>query len=627
MSYQTIDLELRDGVAHLALDQGDAGNPFNEAFCNEWLAVANELAARKDLRAILLTARGKYFSVGGDVRMFAQNLDELPQRIRQWTGALHMGLARFARLDAPMIASVHGVAMGGAVALISACDLVYAGRSAKFGAAYPSIGYCCDAGASRALASRMGVARARRFLLCGETLAADQAAAAGVVDFVIDDAELDDAAGEAAAGLAAGPTRAFGEIRRLFATVLSQSYEAQLEDEAGLKPGAVVGFHGKNSIEYFEAMFGASKAGCALLPLNWRLSALELKAVIEDARPPLILVDREFVPLLERVRETCAVRFEIVEFDSAFDGDSELKTRMAACRDVDPRIAVRAEDTALLLYTSGTTGQPKGVELTHGGINFMRLCEHLEPAFSWQDNDVMMFVMPNFHLVGTGLSLQGLYNGVPLTILGGLDIPALLATIERDKPTICCLVPTAIQMVIDHPDAANTDLSSLRLVMYAGSPITAPLLKRGMSTLRCDFMQFYGATETCGAVTLLRPGQHDLNDERKLKSCGTPVPLVEVRILSAAGDEVPDGEIGEFVVRSPAMFKGYLNKATQTEAALSGGWYRTGDAGYRDADGLLYLVDRPSAAICHQCPIAACRRHPGRRSGPATTTEPSVRAP
>lgn len=372
---------------------------------------------------------------------------------------------------------------------------------------------------------------------------------------------------------------------------------ANLFIDAGLGRGEVVGFYGKNSIEYFEAMFGASKAGCALLPLNWRLSALELKAVIEDAGPPLILVDREFVPLLERVRETCGVRFGIVEFDSTSDGDSPLKSRMSASSDVDPRVAVRPEDTALLLYTSGTTGQPKGVELTHGGINFMRLCEHLEPAFRWKDDDVMMFVMPNFHLVGTGLSLQGLYNGIPLTVLSGLDIPALLATIERDKPTICCLVPTAIQMIIDHPDAAKTDLSALRLVMYAGSPITAPLLKRAMSTMRCDFMQFYGATETCGAVTLLRPDQHDLEDERKLKSCGTPVPLVEVRILSAAGDELPDGEIGEFAVRSPAMFKGYLNKPTQTDSVLSGGWYRTGDAGYRDSDGMLYLVDRTKDMI------------------------------
>lgn len=378
---------------------------------------------------------------------------------------------------------------------------------------------------------------------------------------------------------------------------LVSSRLANLIIEERVAPGSVVAFFGKNSIEYFEAMFAAGKAGCTLLPLNWRLSAVELLAVLQDAEPKLVLVDAEFLPLLAKVRELGVPAVATIAFDSTSASETELTRRLAQCSECDPAVPVRGEDTALLLYTSGTTGQPKGVQLTHGGLNFMRLCEHLETAFTWKPDDVMMFVMPNFHLVGTGLSLQGLYNGVPLTILPGLDVPALLATIQRDKPTICCLVPTAIQMLIDHPDAAGTDFSSFRLVMYAGSPITAALLKRAMSVIGCQFMQFYGATETCGAVTLLRPEQHDLGDEPRLKSCGTPVPLVELKVVSAAGDDVPDGEIGEFVVRSPAMFKGYLNKSSMTDAVLSGGWYRTGDAGYRDKEGLFYLVDRTKDMI------------------------------
>ncbi|MDY0046129.1 MAG: long-chain-fatty-acid--CoA ligase [Thauera propionica] len=398
-------------------------------------------------------------------------------------------------------------------------------------------------------------------------------------------------AGERIALMNARRKETFGELDQV------SSRLANLIVGCGVPPGSVVAFFGKNSIEYFEAMFAASKAGCTLLPLNWRLSAAELVAVLQDAAPRLLLVDAEYVTLMDKVRELGAPAVDIIAFDSTSGAETELVRRLANCSDADPAVPVRPEDTALLLYTSGTTGQPKGVQLTHGGLNFMRLCEHLESAFSWKPDDVMMFVMPNFHLVGTGLSLQGLYNGVPLTILPGIDVPNLLATIRRDKPTICCLVPTAIQMIIDHPDAAGTDFSSLRLVMYAGSPITASLLKRAMAAIGCDFMQFYGATETCGAVTLLRPDQHDLTDETKLKSCGTPVPLVELKVLSAAGDEVPDGEIGEFVVRSPAMFKGYLNKPSMTEAVLSGGWYRTGDAGYRDKDGLFYLVDRTKDMI------------------------------
>ncbi len=232
MNYETITLAIDAGIARLTLNQPDLGNPFNAAFCRDWLAASGELAARTDLRAILLAAKGKAFSVGGDIRLFAGQLDALPERIREWTAALHTGMARFARLDAPMVAAVHGMSMGGATALVGSCEVVYASRSAVLGAAYPGIGFSCDAGASRSLTSRMGHARARRFLICGETLDAEQACAAGLVDFVVEDDALSAAAEAMAARLAAGPTRAFGEIRRLFATVLSQSLETQLEDEA-----------------------------------------------------------------------------------------------------------------------------------------------------------------------------------------------------------------------------------------------------------------------------------------------------------------------------------------------------------------------------------------------------------
>lgn len=232
MNYGTLTLMIDGGIARLTLNQADIGNPFNGAFCRDWLAVSGELAAQEGLRVILLAANGRSFSVGGDIRLFAAQMDVLPERIREWTAALHTGMARIARLDAPMVAAVHGTAMGGATALIGSCEVVYAGRSAVLGAAYPGIGFSCDAGASRALTSRMGHARARRFLICGETLDAEQACAAGLVDFVVDDEALPAAAEAMAARLAAGPTRAFGEIRRLFGTVLSQSLETQLEDEA-----------------------------------------------------------------------------------------------------------------------------------------------------------------------------------------------------------------------------------------------------------------------------------------------------------------------------------------------------------------------------------------------------------
>lgn len=232
MSYQTLNLEVVDGLAQLTLAQAKAGNPFNAAFCSEIMLAGNELAGRSDLRAVLIRAEGKFFSVGGDIGMFAQSLDVLPDCIREWTSGLHMGIARLQRLDAPLIASVHGVCMGGGVAMVSGCDFVIAGQSAQFGAAYPQIGYSCDAGASFGLASRMGIARARRFMLFNEMLSADQALSVGLVDEVVADDRLAAETERYARMLSQGPTRAFGEIRRLINKSLRQPLEAQLEDEA-----------------------------------------------------------------------------------------------------------------------------------------------------------------------------------------------------------------------------------------------------------------------------------------------------------------------------------------------------------------------------------------------------------
>jgi 2-(1,2-epoxy-1,2-dihydrophenyl)acetyl-CoA isomerase len=232
VTYQTLELTVQEGLARLVLNQPEQGNPFNAGFCAEWAAVANELSGRRDVRAVLITARGRFFSVGGDIGMFAKNLDTLPDSIREWTTGLHMGVARLARLDAPLVVAVHATCMGGACALVANCDLVFAAKSARFGAAYSQIGYSCDAGATFGLASRMGIARARRFLLLAEMMDVDAAQRNGLVDHVVEDEALVAEAEKAALRLAQGPTRAYGEIRRLLSRSLGQPLESQLEDEA-----------------------------------------------------------------------------------------------------------------------------------------------------------------------------------------------------------------------------------------------------------------------------------------------------------------------------------------------------------------------------------------------------------
>ena len=154
-----------------------------------------------------------------------------------------------------------------------------------------------------------------------------------------------------------------------------------------------------------------------------------------------------------------------------------------------------------------------------------------------------------------------------------------------------------LQMLLDHPDAATTDFSSLRLTLYAGSAISLGLIKRAIAAMPGQFMQFYGSTEAGGASSILRPNEHDLEDEAKLQSCGRPLPLIEFRIVDGDGNEVADGEPGELLIRQPAITKGYWRQPETTAAAIENGWYRSGDIARRDAEGLYYIVDRAKDMI------------------------------
>lgn len=231
--FATLTLTIDDGLARLTLNRPDVGNAFNDVFFREFGEAVNELALRRhEVRAVLLASSGRFFSVGGDLAVFTKDLDEAPSAVLDGTHWMHPGLARLARLDAPVVAAVQGTAMGGAVAMVSNCDLVISARSATFGAAYSRLGFSCDLGATFGLASRMGIARARRFLLLAETLDAEQALRAGLVDEVVDDDLLAETAERMAVRLSHGPTRAYGEVRRLVARALGTPFETQLEDEA-----------------------------------------------------------------------------------------------------------------------------------------------------------------------------------------------------------------------------------------------------------------------------------------------------------------------------------------------------------------------------------------------------------
>ena len=177
------------------------------------------------------------------------------------------------------------------------------------------------------------------------------------------------------------------------------------------------------------------------------------------------------------------------------------------------------------------------------------------------------------------------------------DPATMLSGITKLKPTLLTLTPTMLQMLLDHPSAAEADFSSLRLTLYAGSPISLGLIKRAIASMPCRFMQFYGSTEAGGATSILRPEEHDLENESRLQSCGRPLPLVEFRIVDAAGADVPEGEAGELLIRQPSITPGYWKQPEATAAVMENGWYRSGDIARRDEAGLYYIVDRAKDMI------------------------------
>lgn len=230
--FKTLSLSVEDGLARVTLTEADRGNPIDGNFCQDISDLSIALTLNPEVRAVLITGEGRFFSVGGDIRSFLEDRAKLPTTVLEWTANLHTGLARLQRMNAPVVVAVHGDAMGGSVSLIAHSDVAFAAPGLKLGAAFTGIGYCGDSGSTISLSNRMGLSRAKRFLLLSEMLSSEEAEAAGLVDFVVPADELTAKAEKTARMLASGPTQAYGEIKRTILSARTEPFETQLEHEA-----------------------------------------------------------------------------------------------------------------------------------------------------------------------------------------------------------------------------------------------------------------------------------------------------------------------------------------------------------------------------------------------------------
>ncbi|MCW5732173.1 MAG: fatty acid--CoA ligase, partial [Alphaproteobacteria bacterium] len=360
---------------------------------------------------------------------------------------------------------------------------------------------------------------------------------------------------------------------------------------AGIRPGARIALLDKNDPSFFELMLGAIRARAVLVPVNFRLAAPEVAYILKDARAEMLFVGPDFVGLVEGIRDGLEHVRHIVAIAGghadwpAFDGWRD------AADGRDPELGVSPEDVAVQMYTSGTTGHPKGAQLTHR--NFLSLLPHaIERWGRWHEKDVVLVCMPLFHIAGSGWGIVGLYSGATNLLLREVDPALILQRIPEYRVTKILFVPAVILFLLETPGSAATDFSSLELITYGASPIPLPVLERAIAVFGCGFAQLYGLTETTGAITYLPPEDHGAHARERMKSCGRAMPGVELRIVDAAGKDLPPGEVGEVICRSPQVMKGYWNLADATARAIRDGWFHTGDAGYMDEDGYLYIYDR-----------------------------------
>jgi acyl-CoA synthetase (AMP-forming)/AMP-acid ligase II len=357
-------------------------------------------------------------------------------------------------------------------------------------------------------------------------------------------------------------------------------------------PQARIGYFGKNSDRYFEVMLGALKANTVTVGVNWRLAAPEVAYVLNDAGCEVLFADAEFAPTIENITSECPRLRHRIVVDHARDGWSHYPGWRDAQQSEEPDVAIMPDDDAIQLYTSGTTGHPKGVQLTNANyLAFFRAAQEARWG-DFQSGDANLVAMPNFHVAGTNMGLATLAQGAVAIIQREVNPIEILDLIARHHIRSAFLVPAVIAMLVQHPRTRETDLSSLHNMFYGASPIAEALLTEAQATFAgCGFTQLYGLTETVGVATALQPADH-IAEKGLLRSCGKPYPGIEVKTVDAAGRENKPGEVGEIVIRGGVVMKGYWNKPEATAAAIRDGWFHTGDAGYFDAEGYLYIHDR-----------------------------------
>ena len=358
--------------------------------------------------------------------------------------------------------------------------------------------------------------------------------------------------------------------------------------ERGVGAGDVVGLLSYNCTEFLESIFAANHVGAIAMPINWRLAAPELRYILDHSEARAVVCDESLVDLAnEAMKDMGREVVRVCIAPVAPEGWTPL-VELRSTSSIAPRVPVGGDDVHRLMYTSGTTGRPKGVMLTHANLAWKNLAHIVE--FGFTNADLGLACGPLYHVGALDLTTTSLIAAGATTIIHRVfDASEVVDEIERSRVTTVWLAPAMVNAIMALPDIEARDLTSVRLVINGGEKMPIPLIERIQGVFSSAwFADAYGLTETVSGDTFL---DRD-SIVRKLGSVGRPCLYLELDIWDDDGASVPPGERGEVVLRGPKVFKGYWRDPEATTTAFTGGWFHTGDIGMRDADGYLFIVDR-----------------------------------